>query len=834
MTEQLPILEILPEIKKSLSSHNVLILQAPPGAGKSTVLPLQLLNEKWLGGKKILMLEPRRLAAKSVANRMATIINEQTGATIGYRVRFEKKTSSETRIEVITEGLLTRMLQQNISCEDVGLIIFDEFHERSLHADLALALCLEIQKVLREDLRILIMSATLDGEKISSLLGNAPVLNCLGKQFPIKLFYLPQEKEIFGFFGNAPTLTMQTVNVIRKVLSNQEGDILVFLPGVGEIRSVKELLEKEFVNICFQPLYGDLPMQKQQEATLMHPQGKRKVVLSTSIAETSLTIEGIKIVIDSGYCRVPRFDHKTSLTRLETIPISQDIATQRAGRSGRTAAGICYRLWSEASHLKLLPHRKPEIMEADLAPVIIELAQWGVSNINSLTWLNIPPNNSVLQAQKVLEELGAIKLSKITLRGKEMLRLPTHPRIAHLLLEGKSFNLISLATDIAAILEERDPLQKEAGANLTLRIEALRKWRKNEFVLADKIILERIERLALHWRKYFSIIIDNSSPIDQEVGKLLAAAYPERIAKKHEQSNRFRLSNGKIAKLNENDPLCHEVYLAAAHLDGGNNEGRIYLAAPLCYEDILHLTTEKKVVAWDYQNDILIARNEKRIGDIIVESKPMKVIPEEDHLKILLELVRKEGFLLFNQTEQLINWKARIASVKIWRPNDAWPDLSDENLLNSIENWLSPFITNITKKKDFLKLDLSNILLSLLSYSQTQQLDILAPAKIKVPSGSLVLLSYESGGGLPILAVRLQEMFGLLTTPTVNEGRTEIILHLLSPGYKPVQITKDLKSFWKNAYPDVRKELRIRYKRHFWPEDPLQAKPMAGAKKRGE
>ena len=834
MTEQLPILEILPEIKKSLSSHNVLILQAPPGAGKSTVLPLQLLNEKWLGGKKILMLEPRRLAAKSVANRMATIINEQTGATIGYRVRFEKKTSSETRIEVITEGLLTRMLQQNISCEDVGLIIFDEFHERSLHADLALALCLEIQKVLREDLRILIMSATLDGEKISSLLGNAPVLNCLGKQFPIKLFYLPQEKEIFGFFGNAPTLTMQTVNVIRKVLSNQEGDILVFLPGVGEIRSAKELLEKEFVNICFQPLYGDLPMQKQQEATLLHPQGKRKVVLSTSIAETSLTIEGIKIVIDSGYCRVPRFDHKTSLTRLETIPISQDIATQRAGRSGRTAAGICYRLWSEASHLKLLPHRKPEIMEADLAPVIIELAQWGVSNINSLTWLNIPPNNSVLQAQKVLEELGAIKLSKITLRGKEMLRLPTHPRIAHLLLEGKSFNLISRATDIAAILEERDPLQKEAGANLTLRIEALRKWRKNEFVLADKIILERIERLALHWRKYFSIIIDNSSPIDQEVGKLLAAAYPERIAKKHEQSNRFRLSNGKIAKLNENDPLCHEVYLAAAHLDGGNNEGRIYLAAPLCYEDILHLTTEKKVVAWDYQNDILIARNEKRIGDIIVESKPMKVIPEEDHLKIILELVRKEGFLLFNQTEQLINWKARIASVKIWRPNDAWPDLSDENLLNSIENWLSPFITNITKKKDFLKLDLSNILLSLLSYSQTQQLDILAPAKIKVPSGSLVLLSYESGGGLPILAVRLQEMFGLLTTPTVNEGRTEIILHLLSPGYKPVQITKDLKSFWKNAYPDVRKELRIRYKRHFWPEDPLQAKPMAGAKKRGE
>jgi len=824
MTDQLPILEIIPDIKKNLILHNTLILQAPPGAGKSTILPLQLLHEPWLKGKKIIMLEPRRLAARAVANRMSSLINEQVGTTIGYRIRFDNKISKQTRIEVLTEGILTRMLQHDNTLEDVGLVIFDEFHERSLHADLALALCREMQQVIREDLRILIMSATLDGEKLSSLLGNAPILTSAGRQYPIELIYLPPEND-----GSIP---LQMAKVIRKALTANEGDILAFLPGAGEIQRTMELLEQEISGISIHPLFGDLPLQKQQEAILPHPQGKRKVVLSTSIAETSLTIEGIKIVIDSGYCRSPRFDAKTGLTRLDTIRVTQDMATQRAGRAGRTSPGVCYRLWNASSHQHLLPHRNPEIMDADLAPTIIELAQWGIQDITTLQWLNIPPASAVSQAKGVLEELGAINSSKITKRGKEMLRLPTHPRIAHLLLEGQEFGLIALATDIAAVLEERDPLPKEAGANLTLRIEILRKWRNKEYVTADKNALERIERLASQWRKHFSVSQDNTAPVDQEVGKLLAAAYPERIAKQREQSHRYRLSNGKIVKLNEHDPLSHETYLAVAHLDAGTTEGKIYLAAPLSADDILHLATEKKVITWDTQNGILIARNEKRIGDIILESKPLKIIPEEERIKILCDVIRKEGLSILNQTEQLIEWKARISSIIAWRPNEDWPDVSDEHLLNTLEDWLAAYITTIKKREDFFKLNLHMILSGLLSYQQTQKLNILAPEKIIVPSGSMISLSYSPDGTSPVLAVRLQEMFGLMDTPTVNEGKIKVILHLLSPGYKPVQITQDLKSFWKNAYPEVRKELRIRYKRHHWPEDPWTADAMAGAKKR--
>lgn len=825
MNDKLPILEIIPEIKKNLVSHNTVILQAPPGAGKSTILPLKLLDESWLKGKKIIMLEPRRLAARAVANRMSSLINEQVGTTVGYRVRFDNRVSKQSRIEVVTEGILTRMLQQDNTLEGVGLVIFDEFHERSLHADLALALCREVQQVIREDLRILIMSATLDGEKLSSLLGNAPVLTSAGRQFPIEVFYLPQENDV--------SIPIQMSKAIRKAIAAHEGDILAFLPGAGEIQRTQALLEQEFSGINIHPLFGDLSQQKQQEAILPHPRGKRKVVLSTSIAETSLTIEGVKIVIDSGYCRVPRFDPKTGLTRLDTVRVTQDMATQRAGRAGRLVPGVCFRLWSEASHQHLLAHRIPEIMEADLAPTIIELAQWGIQNMSTLSWLSPPPIAAVSQAQTLLEELGALSLGKITNRGKAMLRLPTHPRIAHLLMEGEEYGLIGLATDVAAILEERDPLPKEAGANLTLRIEALRKWRSKQFVSADKNILERIERLASQWRKHFSVSQNNTAPIDQEVGKLLAAAYPERIAKQREQSHRYRLSNGKIVKLNEHDPLSHETYLAVAHLDAGTTEGKIYLAAPLSPDDIFHLATENKVITWDAQNGLLVARNEKRIGAIILESKPLKTIPEEERIKILCEVIRKEGFLVFNQTEQVIDWKARVSCIIAWRPNEEWPDITDEHLLNTLEEWLAPYLTSIKKREDFFKLDLYNILSGLLSYQQTKQLDILAPAKIKVPSGSLVSLTYQADGSSPVLSVRLQEMFGLLDTPIVNESRTKIILHLLSPGYKPVQITQDLKSFWKNTYPEVRKELRIRYKRHHWPEDPWAAEAMAGAKKRG-
>lgn len=832
MTEHLPIHEIIPEIKEKLNSHNTVILQAPPGAGKSTILPIELLNEPWLENKKIIMLEPRRLATKAVANRMADLLNESIGETVGYRIRFDNKIGKQTRIEVITEGILTRMLQQDNSLDDVGLIIFDEFHERSIHADLALALSRETQQILRTDLKILIMSATLDGEKLSVLLANAPVLTSLGRQYPIKINYLPSV--------NDEPLPKQMAKAIVKALNTDEGDILAFLPGAGEIQRTQTLLEEEYQsivlgkNIAIYPLYGDLPQQQQQEALMPHIGGKRKIVLATSIAETSLTIAGVKIVVDGGYARSPRFDSKTGLTRLDTVKVTQDMAAQRAGRAGRTAPGICYRLWTEAQQLQLQTNRIPEILEADLAPTYIELAQWGTHNINSLTWLNAPPTAAINQAQQLLEQLGALKENKITVHGKNMLRLPTHPRIAHLLLMGKEYNLLALASDIAAVLEERDPLPKESGANITLRIEALRKWRNKEYVTADRKTLERIERLAMQWRKQFSIQAENTAPMDMEVGKLIATGYPERIAKQREQSHRYRLSNGKIAKINEHDSLSHETYLAIAHMDAGANEGKIFLAAPLSTDDIAHLATETRTVTWDAQNGTLICRLEKRIGDIILESKPLNTIPEEERINVLCDVVRKEGLNIFNSSEEVLDFKARLMSVKTWQPTEEWPDISDTYLINDVKSWLSPYLTGIKKRDDFYKLNLYEILSGLISYEQMQKLEKLAPSKIKVPSGSLIKLNYTTDGTSPVLAVRLQEVFGLLNTPTVNDGKTQVLLHLLSPGYKPVQITQDLQSFWKNTYPEVRKELRIRYKRHHWPEDPWTAEAVRGAKKRNE
>ncbi len=825
MPEPLPILEIIPELKQKLLTNTTIILQAPPGAGKSTLLPLELLDEEWLIGKKIIMLEPRRLAARAVASRMASLLDQSVGETIGYRVRFENKIGKNTRIEVVTEGILTRMLQQDNSLEGIGLVIFDEFHERSLHGDLALALCRDIQQVLREDLKIIIMSATLDGQMLSSLLGNAPIVTSQGRQYPIAYHYFSQD--------NDTPLPIQMARGIRKALEKEEGDILAFFPGAGEIMRTQELLEKELVGVSIHPLYGDLPQQKQQEAILPHPLGLRKIVLATSIAETSLTIEGIKIVIDSGTARVPKFDPRTGLTKLETIRVTKDAADQRAGRAGRLGPGVCYRLWSEGAHQHFLPHRTPEILEADLAPTMLELSQWGVKDIRSLTWLTPPTSGSVSQAKELLTVLGALLNNKITESGKEMLRLPTHPRIAHLILEGERARLLPLAIDVAAVLEERDPMPREAGANVATRIENLRKWRNKEYVTADKGTLERIERLAHVWRKNFRVEVDNTPPNYEHIGKLIAAAYPDRIARQQEKDlQRFRLANGRIVKINEHDPLVNEKWLAVAHLDAGNNEGRIYLAAPLNVKDILHLTYVKEVVSWDSQKGILIARTEKRIGEITVETTPLEKIPEDERSKILCEVVRKEGLNLFNWTEELLQWQFRIMNIKSWYPDQDWPDVSPEYLVNNPEEWLSPYLTKVRKREDFQKLELDTILSALLTWTMSQQLDAIAPGKIKVPSGFAIDLKYFSDGSTPVLAVRLQEMFGLLETPTINEGRIKVMLHLLSPGYKPVQVTQDLKSFWKNTYPEVRKELRVRYQKHHWPEDPWTAEAVRGVKKK--
>jgi ATP-dependent helicase HrpB len=831
MQMDFPINEIIPELKIRLQQQSLVILQAPPGAGKSTVLPIQLLNEQWLGTQKIIMLEPRRLAARSVANRMADLLDDEIGNTVGYRVRFENKVSKQTKIEVVTEGILTRMLQNDNALENVGLVIFDEFHERSLNADLALALCLQVQQILRSDLRILIMSATLDSTKLSALLNNAPIITSQGRQYPVELKYEAVDDKT--------PLAVSTAKIIKKALAEQQGDILVFLPGAGEIQRTQELLE-QYSTISIHPLYGDLTMQKQQEALLPHPHGKRKVVLATSIAETSLTIEGITTVIDCGFSRIPKFDARSGFTKLETVKISKDAADQRAGRAGRLSPGVCYRMWSQGAHIHLQPNRKPEIVEADLAPLMLELAEWGIKKINDLVWLNTPPEGNVLQAKELLTQLGALENNAITVRGKELLQMPTHPRIAHLLVEAKhwqqdkpTLNIIALAADVAAVLEERDPLSRESGTDILLRIEALRKWRNKEFVNADKRVLECTERLSQAWRKLLQTETDNTTPDVFTVGKLIAAAYPERIAKRVEKNSlRYRLANGRIIKLQEHDPLHAEEYIAIAQLDAGTAEGKVFLASPLNIDDLKDLAIEKEKVYWDKERGMVVGVAEKSVGGIVLQSKPLTKINDEQRIKIICEAIKEQGLKLIGWGNEQTELQARILSLKQWRSHEAWTDVSNENLLNTLDEWLSPYLINVSKQTELQKLNLNQILISLLPYELSVKLDVLTPERILVPSGSMIKINYFADGRKPELEVRLQELFGMTETPSVNEGRNKILLHLLSPGYKPVQVTQDLNSFWTKTYFEVRKDLLSRYPKHAWPENPLTAEAVRGVKKK--
>lgn len=825
-----PVLSVLPEVKEKLSQHRLVILEAPPGAGKSTVLPLHLLEEPWLDHKKIIMLEPRRLAARSVAMRMADIRHEDIGETIGYRVRFENRISKRTRLEVVTEGILTRIIQHDNALEDISLIIFDEFHERSLQADLALALTLQIQQVLRDDLRILIMSATLDGDRLSEML-HAPVVRCAGRQYPVSFQYTPETERM--------PIPVQVAKAIRKAIYENQGDILAFLPGSGEIRRCAELLGAENLPVVLYPLYGDLSFKKQQEAILPHPEGRRKVVLATSIAETSLTIEGVSIVVDGGYSRVPRFDPRSGFTRLETIRVTRDAADQRAGRAGRLGPGICYRLWSQGSHGALVANRNPEILDADLAPLMLELAQWGISQISDLTWVTPPPAGAVSQAFELLEALGAVQGSVITERGREMLRLPTHPRIGHMLIEASHAGqddegALALATDIAAILEERDPLTKGAGADLSLRVEVLRRWRQGERISGERNFLERIERLALSWRKIFGINVDNGAVSDTRAGKWLMAAYPERIGRQTEKyGERYKMVNGRTARLPEHDPLHREPWLAIAQLDAGLLEGKIFMAAPILEEDLRPLAAEKEIVSWDAGREMVMASLELRLGHLVLSAKSLKKMAEAKKVEVLCDVLREKGLSFLNWHAEQSAWQARVLSLRSWRPEEAWPEVSDENLLNTAEEWLAPFLLNLYKRTELQKLDLNAILTTLLPWELSSRFSQLAPARMPVPSGSMILLNYFPDGRPPVMEVRLQEVFGLLETPAVNEGRNKVVMHLLSPGYKPVQVTQDLKSFWANTYPEVRKELKARYPKHSWPQDPWTAEAVRGAKRKG-
>lgn len=816
----LPVTDIIPSVRKHLATSNTLIVNAPPGAGKSTLLPLAIFDAPWLEGKKILMLEPRRLAAKTIALRMSSLLGETVGQTVGYRIRFESAVSDKTRIEVLTEGILTRMIHSDNALEGIGMVIFDEFHERGIHADVSMALCREAQQVLRPDLRIMVMSATLDMPQLTQLL-NAPVAESMGRQYPVEIIYSGEQDELM-----LPEMTARTV---VKAVRVHEGDTLVFLPGQGEIKQCETLLRKALRDFVIHPLYGQLPSNKQYSAIMPNRNGKRKIVLATSIAETSLTIEGVKIVVDTGFGRASRFDPKSGLSRLETVQISKDSADQRAGRAGRLSLGVCYRMWSKATQERLAEHRTPEILEADLAALVLDMAAWGVIDISQLTWLTPPPKGALAQATETLHHLNALENGRITAHGKKIHALPCHPRIAHMLLMAEESGLLALATDIAALLEERDPLPREAGIDLNLRIEALRRYRKAQ---GQGNRMGRIERIAESYRNLFAVP-ENDGPVDPyETGVLLAHAYPERIAYARPGNNaQFQLANGKYAAAGHRDELAHEPWLAIAHVDAREGIGKIFMASPLNPRDLAPLVKEQEVITWDTRKGGLIAAKELRIGSIVLQSKPLPAPDERHLLDAISNAIKQEGEMLLSFDEEVKQWQYRVLSLRKWRPQEGWPDVSTHTLLMTNKEWLGPYLNKIKKPEDLKKINLKEILHHHLDWEKQSALEQLAPNKITVPSGSQIKLEYKENGAPPILAVRLQEVFGLADTPSINEGKTPVVLHLLSPGFKPVQITTDLRSFWADAYFEVKKELKRRYPKHAWPADPWKEKAVRGVRK---
>jgi ATP-dependent helicase HrpB len=805
-TIDLPVREIIPQVKEHLAARNTLIVQAPPGAGKSTLLPLALLEETWLAGQKIIMLEPRRLAARTIAERMSFLLEEEVGQTVGYRIRFENRTSAQTRIEVVTEGILTRMLHSDNALAGVGLVIFDEFHERSIHADVAMALSREAQRTKRPDLRLLVMSATLDMPTLSGLL-NAEVVQSQGRQYPVQTIYTGDLDESL-----LPDLTARTV---QRALRERTGDVLVFLPGEGDIKKVEGLLRRQISrDIAIHPLFGMLPPNKQYAAIMPDRNGKRKVVLATSIAETSLTIEGVSVVVDCGFGKTSRFDPNSSLSRLETIRISKDAADQRAGRAGRLGPGFCYRLWTEATHARLTPHRTPEILEADLASLVLDMASWGIIDINQLTWLSPPPKAALLQATETLHQLNALEHGRITEHGKKMHALPTHPRIAHMLLAAEETNQLALATDIAAILEERDPLPRDSGIDINLRIEALRRFRQEN--VGGKG-LKKIEKIATQYRRLFEMQPDNGTVDPYETGVLLAHCYPERIACARPGNNaQFQLANGNYAQAGHRDDLAHDPWLAVANLDARQGMGKIFLASPLNPKDLAPLVKKQETITWDSTDGELTASSDLRIGSIVLQRKPLPTPDDKHRPAAISEAIKREGENLLNFSEAITQWQNRVLSLRKWRPQETWPDVSTPTLLVTNWEWLRPFLVIVELPEELAKIDLLPILKEFLTEDQTSQLKALAPATIVLPDGSEMELVYFANGNPPVLEIRLQDILGWMEHPFVDAGEMLVELHLLTPDLKPLAVVTDLPHFWQEEYPALQRELEKKFPKIKW------------------
>ena len=897
----LPASLIADDVNSALQTHHSLVITAPPGAGKSTLLPLTILSS--LGeGEKILMLEPRRLAARQIAERMAQILGETVGETVGYRVRFESKVSKRTRIEVLTEGILTRMLVDDATLDGVSIVIFDEFHERSINSDLALALTRQAQEIIRPDLKIVIMSATIDACGICAAL-KAPLIESEGRMFPVELHYANEDTDPRDIAAVAASTTIEAYK-------KHEGDILVFLPGQAEIERCFELLSNsqhlnpspsQHLNtttpqhlytttpqhlytsggvlvssaptisqhlttttpqhLTIHPLYGNLSPEDQRRAIAPSAPGERKIVIATPIAETSITIEGVRVVIDSGLCRQVVFDARTGLSHLQTVRISMDMATQRMGRAGRVAEGVCYRLWTKASEHLMAEQRKPEIEEADLAPMVLDTAAFGESDAEALPWLTMPPRAGVFKAKELLMSLGAIdENGNITPIGKRMAALPCHPRIARMILATTSLttsppqgvhlsqvhqqhlttstshhNTTSLACDIAALLEEKDPLSETGGTDLTLRLSALRTARRKKQLGR----WQRIAKIAAEYRRMAHTDEENRDPAPMEVGLLVAHAYPERIAHSTNSIGSYRLASGANVQLDAADQQSAHSWLAIASLHSAPGAtGRVFLAAPLDPEDLnAEFVKEVDNISWDTKQGCVVMQREQRIGKLMLSEKPIHDADKEQVKSIVCEAMKKDGLTMMAWSEKAVEQvQRRVAQVAAWHPELALPDVSTEHLLSTAADWLPFYLEEGGRVKssvqELRKLNLAEIIWNILPYEAQQEVDRLAPTHIEVPTGSRIRIDYRTGAEAPVLSVRLQECFGMERTPCVDDGKRPVLMELLSPGFKPVQLTQDLASFWQGTYFEVRKELRRRYPKHYWPENPLEAEAVRGVKRK--
>ena len=873
----LPASQIAVDVNKALQTNSSLVVTAPPGAGKSTLLPLTILSS--LGdGEKILMLEPRRLAARQIAERMAQMLGEQVGETVGYRVRFESRVSKRTRIEVLTEGILTRMIVDDATLDGVSVVIFDEFHERSINSDLALALTRQAQQIIRPDMKVVIMSATIDASNICATL-QAPIIESEGRMFPVELHYADEDTDPRDIAAAAASTTIEAYK-------KYEGDILVFLPGQAEIERCYELLSKsQHLNISggalvssapttpqpittttphhltIHPLYGNLSPEDQRRAIAPSAPGERKIVIATPIAETSITIEGVRVVIDAGLCRQVVFDARTGLSHLETVRISMDMATQRMGRAGRVAEGVCYRLWTKASEHLMAEQRKPEIEEVDLAPMVLDTAAFGESDAETLPWLTMPPRAGVFKAKELLTALGAIdENGNITSIGKRMATLPCHPRIArmilattnlttstpqgvhlsqvhqqHLTTSTSHHNNTSLACDIAALLEEKDPLSETGGTDLTLRLSALRAARRKKQLGR----WQRIAKIAAEYRRMAHTDEDNRDPAPMEVGLLVAYAYPERIAHSTNSIGGYRLASGANVQLDAADQQSAHSWLAIASLySAPGTTGRVFLAAPIAPDNLeKEFVKEVDNIAWDTKQGCVVMQREQRIGKLMLSQKPIHDADKERLKGIVCEAMKKDGLTMMAWSEKAVEQvQRRVAQVAAWHPEMALPDVSTEHLLSTAADWLPFYLEEggrvKTSVQELRKLNLADIIWNILPYEAQLEVDRLAPTHIEVPTGSHIRIDYRSGAEAPVLSVRLQECFGMERTPCVDDGRQPLLMELLSPGFKPVQLTQDLASFWQGTYFKVRKELRRRYPKHYWPENPLEAEAVRGVKRK--